>query len=86
LWGSILGPYRWWKTIGKERAVEQNLSGTSGQTGSSNQGGEVTEQAKEQGQQLAQQARQQAGELANRGSESTITDTVERRRRVTEEW
>ena len=49
--------------------MEQNLSGTSGQTGSSNQGGEVTEQAKEQGRQLAQQARQQAGELANRGSE-----------------
>jgi hypothetical protein len=49
--------------------VEQNLSGTSGQTGSSNQGGEVTEQAKEQGQQLAQKARQQAGELATRGTE-----------------
>ena len=64
--------------------MEQNLSGTSGQTGSSNQGGEVTEQAKEQGQQLAQKARQQAGELANRRSESTITDTDERRRRVTE--
>jgi hypothetical protein len=63
--------------------VEQDLSGTSGQTGSSNQGGEVTEQAKEQGQQLAEQARQQAGELANRGSEPTITDTVERLARVT---
>ena len=49
--------------------MEQNLSGTSGQTKSSDQGGEVTEQAKQQGQQLAQQARQQAGELANRGSE-----------------
>jgi hypothetical protein len=49
--------------------VEQNLSGTSGQTGSSNQGGQVTEQAKQQGQQLAQQARQQAGELATRGTE-----------------
>ena len=44
----------------------------------------MTEQAKEQGQQLAQQARQQVGELANRRSESTITDTDERRRRVTE--
>lgn len=63
--------------------MEQDLSGTSGQTGSSNQGGQVTEQAKEQGQQLAQQARQQVGELANRGSESTITDTVERLARVT---
>jgi hypothetical protein len=46
--------------------MEQNLSGTTGQTGSS---GQVTEQAKQQGQQLAQQARQQAGELANRGGE-----------------
>jgi hypothetical protein len=64
--------------------VEQDLSGTSGQTGSSNQGGEVMEQAKVQGQQLAQQARQQVGELANRGSESTITDTVERLARDTE--
>jgi hypothetical protein len=51
----------------KERAVEQNLSGATGQTGSSS--GQVTEQAKQQGQQFAQQARQQAGELANRGSE-----------------
>jgi len=42
--------------------MEQNSSGTTGQTGS---GGQVTEQ----GQQLAQQARQQAGELANRGGE-----------------
>jgi hypothetical protein len=50
----------------EERAVEQNLSGTTGQTGS---GGQVTEQAKQQGQQFAQQARQQAGELANRGGE-----------------
>jgi hypothetical protein len=64
--------------------VEQNLCDTPGQTGSSNQGGEVTEQAKVQGQQLAQQARQQVGELANRRSESTITDTVERLARVTE--
>jgi hypothetical protein len=46
--------------------MEQNLSGTTGQTGS---GGQVTEQAKQQGQQLAQQARRQAGELANRGGE-----------------
>ena len=46
--------------------MEQNLSGTTGQTGSADQ---VTEQAKHQGQQLAQQARQQAGELANRGGE-----------------
>jgi hypothetical protein len=60
--------------------VEQNLCDTPGQTGSSNQGGEVTEQAKEQGQQHAQQA----GQLANRGSEPTITDTVERLGRVTE--
>ena len=60
--------------------MEQNLCDTPGQTGSSNQGGEVTEQAKEQGQQHAQQA----GQLANRGSEPTITDTVEWRRRVTE--
>jgi len=50
----------------KEKAVEQNLSGTTGQTGN---GGQVTEQAKQQGQQLAQQARQQAGELATRGTE-----------------
>ena len=57
--------------------MEQNLSGTSGQTGSSNQGGQVTKQQ-------SQQARQQVGELANRRSESTITDTDERRRRVTE--
>jgi len=57
--------------------VEQNLSGTSGQTGSSNQGGQVTKQQ-------SQQARQQVGELANRRSEPTITDTDERRRRVTE--
>jgi hypothetical protein len=57
--------------------VEQDLSGTSGQTGSSNQGGQVTKQQ-------SQQARQQVGELANRRSESTITDTDERRRRVTE--
>jgi hypothetical protein len=53
----------------KERVVEQSLSGTPGQTGSSSQGGQVTDQAKQQGQQIAQQARQQAGELANRGSE-----------------
>ncbi len=46
--------------------MEQNLSGTTGQTGN---GGQVTEQAKQQGQQLAQQARQQAGELATRGTE-----------------
>ena len=46
--------------------MEQNPSGTTGQTGN---GGQVTEQAKQQGQQLAQQARQQAGELANRGTE-----------------
>jgi hypothetical protein len=39
------------------------------QSGSSTQGGQVTEQAKQQGQQLAQQARQQAGDLANRGTE-----------------
>ena len=57
--------------------MEQNLSSTSGQTGSSNQGGQVTKQQ-------SQQARQQVGELANRRSESTITDTDERRRRVTE--
>jgi hypothetical protein len=50
----------------KERAVEQNFGGTTGQTGS---GGHAAEQAKQQGQQLAQQARQQAGELANRGGE-----------------
>ena len=62
--------------------MEQNLRDTPGQTGSSNQGGEVTEQAKVQGQQHAQQA----GQLANRGSEPTITDTVERLGRVTEEW
>lgn len=49
--------------------MEQNLSGTPGQTGSSSRGGEATEQAKQQTQQLAQQARQQAGQLANRGSE-----------------
>jgi hypothetical protein len=53
----------------KERAVEQNPIGATGQTGSSTQGSQVTEQAKQQGQQLAQQARQQAGELANRGGE-----------------
>ena len=47
--------------------MEQNLSGTTGQTGSGGQ--EVTERAKQQGQQLAQQARHQAGELANRGGE-----------------
>ena len=64
--------------------MRQDLRGTSGQTGGRNQGGEVTEQAKEQGQQLAQQARQQVGELANRRSESTITDTDERLARVTE--
>lgn len=46
--------------------MEQNPSGTTGQTGN---GGQVTEQAKQQGQQLAQQARQQAGDLANRGTE-----------------
>ena len=60
--------------------MEQNLRDTPGQTGSSNQGGEVTEQAKEQGQQHAQQA----GQLANRGSEPAITDTDERLARVTE--
>jgi hypothetical protein len=49
--------------------VEQNHSGTPGQTGSGDQGGQVTEQAKQQGQQLAHQARQQAGELATRGTE-----------------
>ena len=57
--------------------MEQDLSGTSGQTGSSNQGGQVTNQQ-------SQQARQQVGELANRRSESTITDTDERLARVTE--
>jgi hypothetical protein len=51
----------------KERAVEQNPSGATGQTGSSSV--QVTEQAKQQGQQLAQQARQQASDLANRGTE-----------------
>ena len=45
--------------------MEQDLSGTPGQTGGSSRGSEV----KEQSQQLAQQARQQAGELANRGTE-----------------
>jgi len=57
----------------EKEVVEQNLSGTTGQTGS---GGQVTEQArqvkeqaKQQGQQFSQQARQQAGELANRGGE-----------------
>ena len=49
--------------------MEQNPIGATGQTGSSGQGSQVTEQAKQQGQQLAQQARQQAGELANRGGE-----------------
>jgi hypothetical protein len=53
----------------KEKVVEQNLSGTPGQTGSGGTGGEVTEQAKQQGQQIAQQARQQAGDLAQRGTE-----------------
>jgi hypothetical protein len=53
----------------KEKVVEQNLSGTPEQTGSSGRGGEVAGQAKQQGQQLAQQARQQAGDLANRGTE-----------------
>jgi hypothetical protein len=47
--------------------VEQNLSGTTQQTGS--QVGQAAEQAKQQTQQLAQQARQQASELANRGNE-----------------
>lgn len=46
--------------------MEQNLSGTTGQTGS---GGQVTEQARQQGQQFAQQARRQASDLANRGGE-----------------
>ena len=49
--------------------MEQNLSSTPGQTGSSTRGSEVAGQAKQQGQQLAQQARQQAGDLANRGTE-----------------
>ncbi len=49
--------------------MEQNLSGTPGQTGSSSRSGEVAGQAKQQGQQIAQQARQQAGDLANRGAE-----------------
>jgi gas vesicle protein len=53
----------------KEKTVEQNPIGATGQTGSRGQGSQVTEQAKQQGQQLAQQARQQAGELANRGGE-----------------
>ncbi|MDP9411839.1 MAG: hypothetical protein M3P70_15375 [Actinomycetota bacterium] len=47
--------------------MEQNLGGTTGQTGSSS--GQVTQQAKQQGQQFAQQARQQASDLANRGGE-----------------
>lgn len=46
--------------------MEQDLSGTPGQTGTSSRGGEVAGQAK---QQIAQQARQQAGDLANRGTE-----------------
>ena len=49
--------------------VEHPPGTTPGQSGSSGQGSQVTEQARQQGQQLAQQARQQAGELANRGSE-----------------
>ncbi len=49
--------------------MEQNLSGTPGQTGSSSRSGEVAGQAKQQGQQIAQQARQQASDLANRGTE-----------------
>ncbi len=49
--------------------MEQNLSGTTGRTGSGSRGGEVTEQARQQTQQFAQQARQQASQLANRGSE-----------------
>jgi hypothetical protein len=53
----------------KEKDVEQNLGGTTGQTGNGMQGTQVTEQAKQQGQHLAQQARQQATELANRGTE-----------------
>ncbi len=50
--------------------MDQNLSGTTGRTGSSGRGDQpTTEQAKRQGQQLAQRARQQAGRLANRGGE-----------------
>ena len=48
--------------------MEQNLSGSTGQTGSSSSG-EVAQQAKQQGQQFAQQARQQASDLASRGGE-----------------
>jgi hypothetical protein len=53
----------------KERVVEHNLGGATGQTGSGTQGSQVTEQAKQQGQQFAQQARQQASDLANKGTE-----------------
>jgi hypothetical protein len=49
--------------------VEHYPGTTPGQSGSSGQGSQVTEQARQQGQQLAQQARQQAGDLANRGTE-----------------
>ena len=48
--------------------MEQNLSGATGQTGSSSSG-QVAQQAKQQGQQFAQQARQQASDLASRGGE-----------------
>ena len=46
--------------------MEQNPSGTTGQTGSS---GQVAQQAKQQGRQVAHRARQQAGDLASRGGE-----------------
>ncbi len=64
--------------------MEQNLSGTTGRTGSGSRGGEVTEQARQQTQQFAQQARQQASRLANRGSEQVKSQLDNQKHRASQ--
>jgi hypothetical protein len=49
--------------------MERYPGTTPAETGSTSQGGQAAEQARQQGQQLAGQARQQASKLANRGGE-----------------
>lgn len=64
--------------------MEQDFSGTSGQTGSSGRGGQATEQARRQGQHVAQQARQQANQLAAQGRQQAKSQLAARKDQVAE--
>ena len=57
---------------------------TSSGRGTTEGGGQVTEQAKQQTQQLAQQARQQAGRLASRGSEQVKSQLAAQKHRASQ--